>query len=90
MLTLIFKRCTVEIDSNNINDFPKIQICTNINKQHLNFLKKSLDEVIKEDVGFLCNFDIYIGKQSSYVLKKLNTFKNKAELFFQILGNSSN
>ena len=25
------------LDSNNINDFPKIQICTNINKQHLNF-----------------------------------------------------
>ena len=28
------------LDSNNINDFPKVQICTNINKQHLNFLKK--------------------------------------------------
>ena len=28
------------LDSNNINDFPKLQICTNINKQHLNFLKK--------------------------------------------------
>ena len=61
------------LDSNNINDFPRIQICTNINKQHLNFLKiKTLDEVIKEDVGFLNNFtNIYIGKQSSYVLKKI-------------------
>ena len=28
------------LDSNNIHDFPRIQICTNINKQHLNFLKK--------------------------------------------------
>ena len=28
------------LDLNNINDFPKVQICTNINKQHLNFLKK--------------------------------------------------
>ena len=28
------------LDSNNINDFPRLQICTNINKQHLNFLKK--------------------------------------------------
>ena len=28
------------LDSNNIHDFPIIQICTNINKQHLNFLKK--------------------------------------------------
>ncbi len=61
------------LDSNNINDFPKIQICTNINKQHLNFLKrKTLDEVIKEDVGFLSNFtNIYIGKQSPYVLRKI-------------------
>ncbi len=61
------------LDSNNINDFPRLQICTNINKQHLNFLKrKTLDEVIKEDVGFLNNFtNIYIGKQSPYVLKKI-------------------
>ena len=28
------------LDSNNINDFPRLQICTNINKQHLNFLKR--------------------------------------------------
>ena len=53
------------LDSNNINDFPRLQICTNINKQHLNFLKrKTLDEVIREDVGYLSNFtNIYIGKQ---------------------------
>ncbi len=61
------------LDSNNVHDFPKLQICTNINKQHLNFLKrKTLDEVIKEDVGFLSNYtDIYIGKQSTSVLKKI-------------------
>ncbi len=61
------------LDSNNINDFPRLQICTNINKQHLNFLKrKTLDEVIKEDVGSLSNFtNIYIGKQSPYVLRKI-------------------
>ncbi len=61
------------LDSNNINDFPKLQICTNINKQHLNFLKrKTLNEVIKEDVGFLSNFtNIYIGKQSPDVLRKI-------------------
>ena len=57
------------LDSNNIHDFPRVQICTNINKQHLNFLKrKTLDEVIKEDVGFLSNFtNIYIGKQLSLI-----------------------
>jgi len=64
------------LDSNNINDFPKLQICTNINKQHLNFLKrKTLNEVIKEDVAFLNNFtNIYIGKQSPYVLKKIKFY----------------
>ena len=63
------------LDSNNIHNFPKLQICTNINKQHLNFLKrKTLDEVIREDVGFLSNFtNIYIGKQSPYILKKIKT-----------------
>ena len=31
-----------------------------------------MDEVIKEDVGFLCKFtNIYIGKQSPYVLRKI-------------------
>ena len=65
-----------KLDSNNINDFPKLQICTNINKQHLNFLKrKTLDEVIHEDVGFLSNFtNIYIGKQSPYVLRKIKMY----------------
>ncbi len=65
-----------KLDSNNINDFPKLQICTNINKQHLNFLKrKTLDEVIQEDVGFLSNFtNIYIGKQSPYVLRKIKKY----------------
>ena len=64
------------LDSNNIHDFPRLQICTNINKQHLNFLKsKTLNEVIKEDVGSLSNFtNIYIGKQSPYVLKKIKTY----------------
>ena len=63
------------LDSNNIHNFPKLQICTNINKQHLNFLKrKTLDEVIKEDVGFLSNFtNIYVGKQSPNVLRKIKT-----------------
>ena len=74
------------LDSNNINDFPRLQICTNINKQHLNFLKrKTLDEVIKEDVGFLSNFtNIYIGKQSPYVLKKFKTLlkSNKSKIIY--------
>ncbi len=74
------------LDSNNIHDFPKIQICTNINKQHLNFLKrKTLDEVIKEDVGFLSDFtNIYIGKQSPNVLRKIKTHlrNNKSVIIY--------
>ncbi len=74
------------LDSNNINDFPRLQICTNINKQHLNFLKrKTLDEVIREDVGFLCNFtNIYIGKQTPYVLRKIKTLlkSNKSKIIY--------
>ena len=74
------------LDSNNINDFPRLQICTNINKQHLNFLKtKTLDEVIREDVGFLSNFtNIYIGKQRPNVLRKIKTLlkSNKSKIIY--------
>ncbi len=74
------------LDSNNINDFPRLQICTNVNKQHLNFLKrKTLDEVIREDVGFLSNFtNIYIGKQRPYVLRKIKTLlkSNKSKIIY--------
>jgi len=60
-------------DSTNLFDFPKIQAVVNINKQHLNFLKKkTLNEVIYQKVGFLSNFtNIYIGKQKPMVLKKI-------------------
>ncbi len=74
------------LDSNNVNDFPRLQICTNINKQHLNFLKrKTLDEVIREDVGFLSNFtNIYVGKQTPYVLKKIKRLlkSNKSKILY--------
>ena len=67
------------MDSNHVVDFPLIQICTNINKQHLNFLKeKTLESVIKEDVAYLSNFsNIYIGKQTPYVLKKIKDHLRK-------------
>tara|TARA_X000001036_G_C20632320_1_gene787654 strand:- start:371 stop:1633 length:1263 start_codon:yes stop_codon:yes gene_type:complete len=62
-----------EKDSVNVFDFPLAQVVTNINLQHKNFLKKkTLDEIIHQDVGFLSNFTkIYIGKQTPYVLKKI-------------------
>ena len=69
-------------DSTNVFDFPLAQVIVNINKQHLNFLKKkTLDEVIYQKVGFLSNFtQIYIGKQKPSVLKKIkrNLKSNKS------------
>ncbi len=69
-------------DSTNVFNFPKIQAVVNINKQHLNFLKKkTLNEVIYQKVGFLNNFtNIYVGKQKPLVLKKIKQIlrKNKS------------
>jgi dihydrofolate synthase/folylpolyglutamate synthase len=71
-------------DSTNVFDFPLAQIIVNINKQHLNFLKKkTLDEVVYQKVGFLNNFtQIYIGKQRPDVLKKIkkNLKNNKSKI----------
>ena len=63
-------------DSTNVFDFPLIQAIVNINKQHLNFVKKkTINEIIFQKVGFLSNFtNIYIGKQSSQNEKKLSQF----------------
>ena len=73
-----------EKDSVNVFDFPLAQVVTNINLQHKNFLKKkTLDEIIHQDVGFLSNFTkIYIGKQTPYVLKKIRGHlkKNKSKI----------
>ena len=67
------------LDSNNVINFPLKQIVVNINKQHLNFLKKkTLNEVIYQKVGFLSQFtNIYIGKQKPYVLKKIKKLLKK-------------
>ena len=73
-------------DCTNIFDFPLAQVVTNINLQHKIFLKKkTLNEIIKEDVGYLSHFtNIYIGKQTSYVLKKIKNHlkKNKSKIHY--------
>ena len=73
-------------DSTNVFDFPLAQVVVNINKQHLNFLrKKTLNEVIFQKVGFLSNFtNIYIGKQKIDVLRKIknNLKKNKSNITY--------
>ncbi len=71
-------------DSTNVFNFPLAQVVVNINKQHLNFLKKkTLNEIIYQKVGFLSNFtQIYIGKQRPGVLKEIirNLKKNKSKI----------
>ena len=73
-------------DSTNVFDFPLAQVIVNINKQHLNFLKrKTLDEVVYQKVGFLSNFTrIYIGKQKPIVLNKIknNLKENKSKISY--------
>jgi len=62
-------------DSTNVFDFPLIQAVVNINKQHLNFVKKkTISEIIRQKVGFLSNFTkIYVGKQSLANGKKIKS-----------------
>ncbi len=73
-------------DSTNVFDFPLAQVVVNINKQHLNFLKrKTLDEIVYQKVGFLSNFThIYIGKQKPKILNKIknNLKKNKSKISY--------
>jgi len=66
-------------DSTNVFDYPKIQAIVNINKQHLNFLKKkTINEIILQKVGFLSNFtNIYIGRQKTSTLKKIKYLLKK-------------
>ena len=71
-------------DSTNVFDFPLAQVIVNINKQHLNFLKKkTLDEIIYQKVGFLSNFtQIFVGKQKPDILSKIkrNLKNNKRKI----------
>ena len=73
-------------DSTNVFDFPKLQAVVNINKQHLNFVKKkTIDEIIRQKVGFLSNFTtIYIGKQNLKNLRiiKKNLITNTSKKIF--------
>ncbi len=66
-------------DSNNVIDNPLAQCVVNINKQHLNFVrKKTLNEIIRQKVGFLSrNTKIYVGKQKKSTLKKIKFFLKK-------------
>ena len=66
-------------DSTNLFDFPKSQIVVNINKQHLNFVKKkTIKEIINQKVGYLSKFTkIYIGEQNKDNLKIIKKILKK-------------
>lgn len=68
-----------EADSTNLWEVPEAQIITNINLQHLDLFKvKTLEEVVKIKVGYLSkNTNIYIGKQTSKVLKIIKKILKK-------------
>ena len=63
-------------DSTNLFKSPLMQTVVNINKQHLNFLKKkTLDEVIYQKVGFLSkDTKIYVGRQKPEVEQKIRKY----------------
>ena len=62
-----------EKDSTNLFSFPFAQVVVNINKQHLNFLRrKTIDEVVKQKVGSLSQFTkLYIAEQKPHILRKI-------------------
>ena len=66
-------------DSTNLWPSPKLQIITNINLQHLDWVKpKTLTEICKQKVGYLSqNTKIYIGKQTPKTLKIIKKILKK-------------
>ena len=78
-----------EKDSTNLFSFPFAQVVVNINKQHLNFLRrKTIDEIIKQKVGSLSQFTkLYIAEQKSHILRKIKK-RLKNNLSYKIYSNS--
>ncbi len=66
-------------DSTNLWQSPLTQICTQINKQHTEWISpKSIGEICKQKVGFLSeNTNIYVGKQRPRTLKIIKKILQK-------------
>ena len=71
---LLFKK-----DSTNLWSYPIAQICTQINKQHTEWISpKTIGEICKQKVGYLSeNTNIYIGKQNPKTAKIIKKVLNK-------------
>ena len=73
-------------DSTNVFRKPFLQACTNINKQHLEWISpKTINEICKQKIGYLSNqTNIYIGKQNPKTLKIIKRIlkKNKSNIIY--------
>ena len=73
-------------DSTRLFKKPLLQACTNINKQHLEWISpKTINEICRQKVGYLSNeSNIYIGKQNPKTLKIIKEIlkKNKSKITY--------
>ena len=73
-------------DSTRLFKKPLLQVCTNINKQHLEWISpKTINEICRQKVGYLSNeSNIYIGKQNPKTLKIIKKIlkKNKSRITY--------
>ena len=73
-------------DASRVWDKPFMQVCTNLNKQHLEWVyPKTINEICRQKVGYMSNnTNIYIGKQKPKVLSIVKKIlkKNKSNITF--------
>ena len=73
-------------DASRVWDKPFMQVCTNLNKQHLEWVyPKTINEICRQKVGYMSNnTNIYIGKQKPKVLRIVKRIlkKNKSNITF--------
>ena len=73
-------------DASRVWNKPFMQICTNLNKQHLEWVyPKTINEICRQKVGYMSNnTNIYIGKQKPKVLRIVKKIlkKNKSNITY--------
>ena len=73
-------------DSTRLWKKPLLQVCTNLNKQHLEWVyPKTINEICRQKVGYMSNnTTIYIGKQKPKILKIVKKIlrKNKSNIYY--------
>jgi len=73
-------------DASRVWDKPFMQVCTNLNKQHLEWVyPKTINEICRQKVGYMSNnTNIYIGKQKPKVIKIVKKIlkKNKSNITY--------